>query len=493
MQISKCPRNWLCLPTCRFRTVLGSFLLVLLIATSAFAAAGVHKAPTVHGVMWEHEGQRILHVWGSPYEMGFAHGYFLGDGIFELMSVYAFPPEGASPWLYELARMFIISTFEFEDADMLAEARGIFDGMIAGGVDPYADVLGRDMDAWDVITFNGLNDIKAAFCATIVAWETATAEDPELGGELVVAHNTDFIDETWEAPMLIAEHSIVISYAPDDPARQRFITIGNSGTLGPPVAFNESGVVAILNSGLALNEVPDRILDPKPQLAGWGARHAISAADVNGDEIYDISDFFAYLETEHLFTSLLEQAVGVRGAQDPPAAVLEISNILRTMRYPADDPNFYPDIFVILNWEDKLVPEREERHQERYDAAVELVNNTYQRRLSVENAWDFLNNMQAAIENTATMQSMIFLPERMQFGLALSDTDAFAPEKEPVWYDFEDLFPVMDDDDDDNDDDNDVFIDDDDDDDDDSFDDVENSDDDAADDDNDGRAHGGCF
>jgi hypothetical protein len=452
--------------------------------------------PPVNGLLWQNEGQTLLHVWGTPHEMGFAHGYFLGAGVMELMRVYAFPPPGAQPWLYELARTFVLQTFDFSDQDMMDEAQGIYDGMLAGGIDRYVDVLQRNFDVGDVLTFNGLNDINAAFCATLVAWDTATADSP-LGGEIVVAHNTDFADEDWEAPMLIAKHSVVIAYSPTDPTKQRFISIGNAGTIGTPAAFNESGVVGLLNLGLALNRQDDRILDPKPTLAGWGARRAIGAADLDGQPGYDVGEYIDYFENVHLYSSMIEQAAGPRAAHDPPVVALEINNLSRAMRYATDDPTFAPDMLVVLNWEDNLVPERNPISQARYDLANDLVNGLYERHIGVVQAWDFLLNMQAADDVTETMQSILFLPESMRVALAISDAEQFAPEKDPVWYDFEDFFALPGDDDDDD------TADDDDNDDDtngEDGDDDDFSDDDAAEptpdgsgDDDEDSSNGGCF
>ena len=413
--------------------------LCLLLALFSLAAPAA--AEPVHGKFWTDQGQQMLHVWGTPYEMGYAHGYFLGPQILELMAVYTFPPEGFGTWLYDMARSFIYNTFDFTDPEMMDEAHGMLDGMIAGGVEPYVDVLGRELDVLDLLTFNGLNDINALRCASLIGWDDATLEDPELAGQPAFVHNSDFGDETQEAPFLIAKRSLVISYTPGDPERQRFITIGNPGTLGAAVALNKSGVAVGLNLGMALNHNPDPDLDPKPTLEGWTSRQALSRRDADGDGVYTIEDYFLLLENTYQFGSTINHVIGPRGASDPPAAALEISNTARTMRYPADDPNLAPDMFMILNWEDVLVPERNQHNEERYQIAIDAILNTYQRNLTLANLWNFLYLMQVDNTGCKTMQSMVILPETMRFALAISDAESLAPSKEPVWHDFADLFP----------------------------------------------------
>ncbi len=101
-----------------------ALLVLLAIPVSAFA---------VNGMLYDDNGQRVLHVWGDNYEMGYAHGYYLGPEIMAMMTVYTFPPEGAGPWLYRWARWFITTHFFFEQ-DLLDEMQGMYDGMIDAGV-----------------------------------------------------------------------------------------------------------------------------------------------------------------------------------------------------------------------------------------------------------------------------------------------------------------------------------------------------------------------
>ncbi|MCZ7585254.1 MAG: hypothetical protein M5R36_19010 [Deltaproteobacteria bacterium] len=131
----------------------------------------------------------------APYDMGYAHGYYLAPDILRIMEVYAFPPEGKSPLIYELAKAWVMNTFEFDDA-MLNEARGIYDGMIATGMDDFVPVLGRPFDRDDILTLTGISDIGGLLCSTVAAWGPATADDPAIAGGVAVAHNTDYIFRT---------------------------------------------------------------------------------------------------------------------------------------------------------------------------------------------------------------------------------------------------------------------------------------------------------
>jgi hypothetical protein len=434
--------------------VLAVGLLTLLVAVTATVSAAT--PPDLHGLLRTNQGQRLLYLWGSYYDMGFAHGYLLADDIMQLMRVYAFPPEWADPWVYEMARDFVQNVFQYPDDRFLDEAQGIYDGMLAAGIPAYVDVIDRDFDVWDLITFNGLNDIRAVFCTTLAGWNSTTAMDADLQGEIAVAHNTDFINEFAEAHLLIGEKSIIFSYAPDDPGVQRVVSVGNAGLLGSPAAMNESGAVALLNMGAAFGTVQEPDLDPRPQLVGWPTRAALSERDGTSDGLYTYDDYFRYFDGVYQFSSMMHQVAVARALREPPFAVLELANAGRAMRYPDDDPNVAPDAMIVLNWEDALAPERTPKAQELYDDSLRLVNDVYGRQLTLANLWDFLYQRQLDGLADATMQSMILLPESRRLGVAFTDQTAMAPEKEPVWYEFDDFFPEVDvDDDDDNDDDSD--------------------------------------
>ena len=406
------------------------------LALCFFLTAFTPTAFAINGNLTEQDGVRILQVWGTSYEMGYAQGYLFKEEVVDIMRVYTFPPPGTGTWLYEWAREFVLDNFSFTP-EIIEEAQGLYDGMIDAGVDPYVDVLFRDFDADDILTYNGLADIVSLFCATLIAWGTTTADDPELQGALSVSHNTDFVYED-EDPWLIAQKSVIIVYTPSDPALQSFASIGSAGLLGVIAGMNESGLVMIVNQGLY--PYSGVTLNPKPELTVWAAREALSKADYNGDRENSVEDVIEYYRGRNQFSATINQVAGPADRSDPPAVVLEMNNIEKTIRYPQDDLEVMPDSMIALNWEDKLMPDRDPDAQERYDLAVDLVNVQYDRNLTLDNQWDFLDHLQQPFENVATMQSMLFIPHRRMLAIAISSELGTAPSFEPVWIDLNELF-----------------------------------------------------
>ncbi|HPQ69014.1 MAG TPA: hypothetical protein PKW95_07780 [bacterium] len=402
----------------------------------------------VNGMLYDDNGQRVLHVWGDNYEMGYAHGYFLGPEIMAMMTVYTFPPEGAGPWLYRWARWFITTHFYFEP-ELLDELQGMYDGMIDAGVDPYVEVLERDFDRDDLLTLFGLADLNSLFCATVIGFDSVTDDVPELNGALVVAHNTDYAKEE-EDPWLAGKSSIIIAYTPDDPNQMPFVSLSFAGSPGVVAGMNAAGIGVVINKGRYIIPVEEMNLDPLPEPGPWLARKALATRDFNGDQEDTIDDYFDYFVGVNHFSASIYQVFGPSDRSDPPTAALEINNETRAMRYVEDDANLAPDVLVTLNYEYMLMPAPQpgDAAYERLAKATQLINEEYARSLSFVNLWDYLEQLQLDSDIFTSQQSSIMAPDTMRLALKTADDSGPAPLQTEYWHDFADLFamPPVDDD-----------------------------------------------
>jgi hypothetical protein len=419
-------------------------LLALLAVSPCFADE------PVNGFLYTDNGQRVLHLWGTEYEMGYAHGYLLGEEIMRLLRVHTFPPPGATPVLYEWARGWLLDTFDIDEA-ILSEAQGVVDGMLAAGVPAYVDVIERNFDSSDIVVFTGLADIMSAFCATLIGWGPATQS--EFDGRLIAAHNSDFLTEE-EDPGLPAEATMIFAYSPSVPGAQRYISVASVGYLGLAAGMNESGIGILINKGSAeLPELPIA-MDPKPHLGAVVSRWAIQAADPNASGENTIDDPLDYFDPIVAYSQYLCQLFGPVDRSDPPSATFEINYYERALRVATDNPTLAPDMIMTLNWEDKLVPQLSNYEWTRRKTGMLRIENRYGRDLTLANFRDFLVELQMdEASMIQSIQSMIFDPEQMRLGLAIANEEGDpAPYQNLVWHDFEDLFsypePEGDDDDD---------------------------------------------
>jgi hypothetical protein len=403
-----------------------------------FLAGAAAPAFAVNGVMQEMNGQRIVHVWGTNYEMGYAHGYLLNDEILEIMDLYSFPQSESEIAEYDWKLQFVADTFEFKQ-ELLDEEQGIYDGMIDAGVSPFVEILGRDFTIEDLKLLTATRDLAGLLCTTLIAWADSTQTDPDVAGQLIAGHNTDFRYYTKD-PYRAGEHSFLMAFEPSDPNHQRFVSITFPGFLGIVTGMNETGLSLATNRGAVYIETADMDLDPRVDVGIWATREALSLRDFDNDGVNSVFDMMAYYENIRHFGSLLVQFFGPEDRGDPPSVILEINNLTRAFRFPEDDPNLAPSIMLALNWEDKLMPTRQALHQMRYDMSIDKIVNGYNKDITRQKIWDYLyfNRGQAPI--SVTFVSSMLWPAQRRIAFAPRTEETTDPALTHQWYDFDDLF-----------------------------------------------------
>lgn len=170
----------------------------------------------------------VLHVQGTPYEMGYQHGFLLaGYGIPALSDVYYRcsgwdPDSGDTPaphfldtgraLLSYVSKTYFLETLKRKAPDMIAEMEGLVDGFGAAGV-PFSF---EDLLNWVSIFELGsqpelisklipefessLNQTDIKRCTGIAVWDKATR-----GGYLIHGANQDI--DTFG---ILHQHSIVM-------------------------------------------------------------------------------------------------------------------------------------------------------------------------------------------------------------------------------------------------------------------------------------------
>ncbi len=107
-------------------------IIVFILSISAFSFS-----QTVNGDTLTVDGKKILKVWGTHYERGYAYGYLLGEQIRQVAVEYFIESILMnSVILYNYSRNFFLSNFVVEDI-YITEAEGMINGMIDSGVYLY--------------------------------------------------------------------------------------------------------------------------------------------------------------------------------------------------------------------------------------------------------------------------------------------------------------------------------------------------------------------
>lgn len=277
------------------------------------------SAKEIHGRLVSVGGQKVLHVWGTPQQMGYAHGALLRTNIIAVLEDYALQ---VIPVSTLNTASLVYGTVADISPELREEAQGIVDGMKgAGGA--VVPKLGRELTAPDLLLVNAMTDLLSIGCSSISAWRGATSEDPELRGNLAVVRNLD-----WSDTPALLDNQIVIAYEPSDPKRQRTVSVAFAGYIGCLSCINEAGVTALFNMGYG-----DGAADLGTTMKGFAPanlmlRDALERRDVDGDGASTANDVEAAVRGKthagSYILHVLEPLPLADAGSRAPARILEV-------------------------------------------------------------------------------------------------------------------------------------------------------------------------
>lgn len=292
-----------------------------IVASAIDVTPAVEPSQGVHGTLTTHEGVPVLRVWGTPREMGHAHGYLLRDRIVAVVEGYALdavPPATLAAAGAVLERSAAIAP------SLREEAEGVIAGMRdAGGA--RINRLDRELAVADLLALNAMTDLIAVGCSSVSAWGDAIA-----GEGPVVVRNLDWSDDAE----LLANQLVIVTM-PSDPQRQPLVSIGFAGYIACLSCVNEAGVTALFNMGYG-----DGAAGPTAMLGGFApanllVRDAIERRDVDGDGRSGADDVEqAVRAATHVGSWILHV---VEPKAEVPARVLEVESDGVVTRRPGAD------------------------------------------------------------------------------------------------------------------------------------------------------------
>lgn len=270
----------------------------------------------MHGQLREHQGQRILRVWGTPEQMGHAHGYWLRDSILEIVDGYAL--DVIPPSTLDTAGA-MYTTVAQVPPRLKREAEGIVAGMKAAG-GAHVPRLGRDLRAADLLVLNAMTDLLSIGCSSVSAWGSSTEADPQLGGSPIMVRNLD-----WSADEDLLRNQVIFVFEPEGGDRQPVVSVAFAGYIGCLSCMNEAGVSALFNMGYG-----DGAASVGQALGGFAPanlllRDTLEQRDIDGDGKSTSDDLEAtWREAKHAGSYILHVLEPRRTDVDAPARVLEV-------------------------------------------------------------------------------------------------------------------------------------------------------------------------
>lgn len=218
------------------------FVLLSLLCVAALAQ--------VQGELSNVGDKRVLKVWGTHYERGYAVGYLQSAEIMDGFTSYFVGSiflNSANTYNYYMGQF--LASFAV-DAVYQQEVDGIIAGMAAAGQSLYCAVLGRDVTADDLMMLNSIVDLSGAFdlgdfgCSSFSAWDAATATDPQLAGEMVITRLMD-----WSMHPFLFTNSLLVVHFPSEADEQPWMSFTYPGFIGSLSGINAQNVSVFMNMG----------------------------------------------------------------------------------------------------------------------------------------------------------------------------------------------------------------------------------------------------
>ena len=386
--------------------------------------------------------QKYLLVWGSHYEMGYAHGYLLGEEAVANLERFAIGNTSlhmVSPVQYEYAalpyfRLRFATPQKYQD-----EAQGMISGCLAKGVDLYHEALGRDITVEDILCLNSLCDFS---CSSISGWGESTINDDTLQGGFVMARDLDYSTGQYTS---LGNTSVIIAHVPDVPDEQRFVAITMAGIFGCLSGVNEHGVGLCCDYGYNT----DTTYIPPNSLTAFilSCRNAIETADLDSSGVNDIYDI---TQAIHDSTSLRCWDVHLFSPYDAshpvPAGILEINNIGDSLRLVSDNsiaPQIISDWNLCVTNHERVLypPEYCYRYQIMADSLNDDMHLNTQRAIAIENAVAGWGYYAGTVQSMAIRANVITMhPDWPCIGVSYARRNQGAYVFNHLYYSWEELF-----------------------------------------------------
>lgn len=407
----------------------------LLLITCLFIASFAMSSD-LRGSIEYMEDIKVMNLWGSWSEMGYAHGFLLGPDIYEVFHDYFLEMVGGSD-NFENARLFFLAYFQVPE-EFAEYTQGIISG-ISDTVSTYSPGLGRNIDYIDICVVSAIPDIAALkgnemlLCSSVSAWNGATMDDPDLAGSPAVSRNLDYyVDSTGT----VLDHSILITFDPEE--GQDWISIGFPGFAGCLSGMNESGISASLNMGN--NQGTSQYGDPFVPICMAGAL-GLAEDDFNGSGSCDVADMKDALTEWNRGNSYAIHVVADRelADADSSSAVVEVSNHNGyAFRYSTDEPDIAPGRMILTNHHRVLIPPV---GCARYSMLLDSLNTNPD--VTLARLWNFMGSVgwPPSQGMGGTIQTMVFMPEQLRTGISFSSLSTPSYAKDPQWVDWWEIFP----------------------------------------------------
>ena len=434
-------------------------IIVLLGLVLLISPAAVHaQTGQVKGELTYIKGKPVLRVWGTHYEMGYAHGYLLAPEIVAMLEDYMLGRllDKRNYWRTRN----LLNWYTRIPQAYRREIQGLYDGMVGaiGKEGLYSETIDDHFKPVDLLAFNMIPEIFRLYfnaqgffsnppelCSSISGWGEGTAD-----GNLIFARNLDF----GEPGDLLEASTLIIAYQHrESRTREKsWVSIAWPGYLGCLTGMNENGAGAGLNLGNeqpALNQLLFNLggiylgLPFYYTSTAFALRQSIenSPSLLFPDPIGAFRTNLGIINIAGSFDIHLFSPAGKGGFRlHPPAAILECSNRGTVLRTAADNRNDDPKLLsnhylAVTNHHRKLAHPIDCR---RYESMVQDLNATPV--LDMERAFAIERKVAMDKRPYNTVYMVGFIPDTLEMWLATAQGAVPSYRAEPSYFSWNEIF-----------------------------------------------------
>lgn len=369
-------------------------------------AGPLAPTPALHGRLEVIDGLRVLRLWGSPEERGYAHGALLAEDIALVMrQEFAARFVSARPLLVQ-ARAALSRLIEYPE-DIGRELDALWLGVLATGADLFMPALGRPFDRVDLGVANALDVFGLMGCSGFTVWG-----EQVLGGGVLTARNFDW---PLTGPHMLDQTLLIVQ---DHGDGRQVASLGWPGYVGTVTGVSGDGVAASLHVGSAQFRPPE----PSSWPAAVAARKLLESPAQGDARLAQAQSYIEYTSPPVGFlTHVVLPRVPASGA---PAAVFEAD--ARRCVCGARDDGAVVVTNHFLSRRDGTAPQRdslrrEEALQQELRACVSLGD----QRVGVDEAWRALAGVEAGGGRYfGTLHALVFRHEPWVFEVGVAALDA---------------------------------------------------------------------
>lgn len=393
---------------------------------------------------------RVLTLWGTPEERGFAHGYLLADDIVNILDGYL-RHSVKDPAVFEKQAKVLLKVMTILPRYQ-NELHGMLDGIHAKlGPQAPLKIMNRPLNYDDLMALICIPELARVGCSSFAAWGPMTR-----AGETLSGRNLDW----FKVPVLDGKEIIIVNKAQPDQNAEGWVSISWPGFIGCLTGMNSEGVTVSMHDVYTDGPSVPLIFTPR----GMALREAIEAAHADSaiEDVHrvlrkrfamvgnNVPISFPWKQGMRTAAAVFEYDSRVSDGMGVTLRVDDGSGGPAPVRSSPDDldRSGKKESAFAEKSEDYLLCTNHYRsrgHAENCDRYAKFKNCCERdaaegSKLDIKDGWDLLRRVECSPgSRIRTYHSVIFEPNKKRMHVAFADGQRPAAECEPITLNVDDL------------------------------------------------------